>query len=166
MLHIADYVVYRVTKRNVGPWGLSASTERRPMYLSPQLSTTVPLPEATTHALAAAFARLDAEDQLVEVPDSSHSNLVRQFPGPLRQDPLADLTPGPGRGRGRGLFGNSQVWVTETGAATARRLLSSGAQSDRWALPEVGAVRPVEVAVGDRQVRLAARVLATARRAL
>lgn len=166
VLHIADYVVYRVTKRNVGPWGLSASTERRPMYLSPQLSTTVPLPEATTHALAAAFARLDAEDQLVEVPDSSHSNLVRQFPGPLRHGPLADLTPAPGRGRGRGLFGNSQVWVTETGAATARRLLSSGAQSDRWSLPEAGAVRPVEVAVGDRQVRLAARVLATARRAL
>ena len=71
VLHIADYVVYRVTKRNVGPWGLSAYTERRPMYLSPQLSTTVPLPEATTHALAAAFARLDAEDQLVEVPDNS-----------------------------------------------------------------------------------------------
>jgi hypothetical protein len=165
-LHIADYVVYRVTKRNVGPWGLSAYTERRPMYLSPQLSTTVPLPEATAHALAAAFARLDAEDQLVEVPYNTHSNLVGRFPGPLRLDPLADLTPGPGRGRGRGLFGNSQVWVTETGAANAHRLLSSEVRSDRWALPEVGAVRSVEVEVGDRRVRLAARVPATVRRAL
>jgi hypothetical protein len=166
VLHVADYVVYRVTKRNVGPWGLSASTERRPMYLSPQLSTSVRLPEATSHALAAALARLDAGDQLVEVANSSHSNLVRRFVGPLRQDPVSDLTPGPGRGRGRGLFGNSQVWVTETGGTTARGLLSSEAQPDRWTLPDTKTARPVEVKVGDRRVRLAARRPAVARRAL
>ena len=32
VLHLVDFVIYRVTKRNVGPWGLSAVTERRPMY--------------------------------------------------------------------------------------------------------------------------------------
>jgi hypothetical protein len=32
--HLMDYVVYRVTRSNVGPWGLSRLTERRPMYLS------------------------------------------------------------------------------------------------------------------------------------
>ena len=166
VLHLADFVVYRVTKRNVGPWGLSASTERRPMYLSPRLSTTVPLPEATTHALTAALARLDAEDQEVDDAGSAHSDLVRRFLGPLRQDPLVDLIPGAGRGRGRGLFGNSQVWVTETGAATARRVLSSEAQPEGWTLPDVRATRPLEVGVGDRKLRLAARVPATARRAL
>jgi len=166
VLHLADFVVYRVTKRNVGPWGLSASTERRPMYLSPRLSTTVPLPEATTHALTTALARLDAEDQVVDDASSAHSDLVRRFLGPLRKDPLVDLTAGPGRGRGRGLFGNSQVWVTESGAATARQLLTSEARPDRWTLPRVGSARVLDVAVGDRQVRLAARVPATARRAL
>ena len=36
--HLMDYVVYRVTRSNVGPWGLSRLTERRPMYLSPDLA--------------------------------------------------------------------------------------------------------------------------------
>ena len=31
---------------NVGPWGLSGMTERRPMYLSPDLGVTMPLPVA------------------------------------------------------------------------------------------------------------------------
>lgn len=161
--HLVDYIVYKVTKRNVGPWGLSAATERRPMYLTPRLSTTVPVPHGTHQTLTAALARLDAEDQ--EVPDLSHSSLVRRFLGPVRQNPLAELMPAPGRGRGRGLFGNSQVWVTETGAATARRVLSAGGRSDGWTLPRPMATRPVEVDVGDRQVRLAARVPTGARRA-
>ena len=42
--HLADYVVYRVSRSNVGPWGRSGSTERRPMYLSPDLGVRVPIP--------------------------------------------------------------------------------------------------------------------------
>jgi hypothetical protein len=164
VLHLVDFVVYRVTRRNVGPWGLSAVTERRPMYLSPQLMTTVPLPEGTTRALTTTLARLDAEDQVVH--DATHSGLVRRFRGPLREDALAELEPWRGRGRGRGLFGNSQVWVTESGADTARRLLSAGGKSGGWTLPEVGASRPVEVTVGNRRLRLAGRLPASARRAL
>jgi hypothetical protein len=159
--HLADYIVYRMTKRNVGPW-LSSATERRPMYLSPQLRTTVPLPEGTTRALTKTLFRLDAEDQVVQDVTGARSGLVRRFPGPLREDPLVELAPAPGRGRGRGLFGNSQVWVTETGAATARRLLSAGGQSGGWTLPKVLAARPIEVAAGDRRLRLAVRVPASA----
>jgi hypothetical protein len=166
VLHLADYVVYRVTKRNVGPWGLSAVTERRPMYLSPQLRTSVPLPQGTTRMLSTTLARLDAEDQVVHDAGITNSDLVRRFLGPLRKDPLLDLIPGPGRGRGRGLFGNSQVWVTEAGAAIARRVLSAAGQSGGWTLPDVVATRPVEVTVADRQLRLAARVPTSARRAL
>src|SRR5262245_18681903 len=73
VLHLVDYVVYRVTKQNVGPWGLSAVTERRPMYLSPQLSTTVPLPRGTSRALVATLGRLDAEDQVTHDPGGAHS---------------------------------------------------------------------------------------------
>jgi hypothetical protein len=158
VLHLVDFVVYRVTKRNVGPWGLSAVTERRPMYLSPQLSTTVPLPEGTTRALTATLNRLDAEDQVVERVDSAGSDLVHRFLGPLREDPLAELKPWRGRGRGLGLFGNSQVWVTETGASTARQLLATKGQSGGWMLPEAVATRPVVVTVADRRLRLAARI--------
>ena len=156
VLHLVDFVVYRVTKRNVGPWGLSAATERRPMYLSPRLSTSVPLPQSTQQWLSRALARLDAEDQVVQ--DPTHSDLVRRFLGPMRQDPLVDLIPGPGRGRGRGLFGNSEVWISETAAGAAKRLLSAESRTDGWALPKAEAVRPVEVKVGDRRVRLASRI--------
>ena len=166
VLHLVDFVVYRVTKRNVGPWGLSAATERRPMYLSPQLLTTVPLPHGTTRMLRATLARLDAEDQVVQDKSLRHSDLVRRFLGPLREDPLVELKPRPGRGRGRGLFGNSQVWVSESPASTAHRLLSAEVHPDGWALPNVVAARPIEVAVGDRQLRIAARVPTSARRAL
>ena len=165
VLHLADYVVYRVTKRNVGPWGLSAVTERRPMYLSPQLRTSVPLPHGTTRMLSTTLARLDAEDQVVHDAGITNSDLVRRFLGPLRKNPLLDLIPGPGRGRGRGLFGNSQVWVTETGAATARELLSAGGQPGVWRLPDVAAARAIEVTVGDRWLRLAGRVPGSAEEA-
>jgi hypothetical protein len=162
VLHLVDFVIYRVTKRNVGPWGLSAVTERRPMYLSPQLMTTVPLPHGTTRKLTATLTQLDAEDQVVHHTGHAHSDLVRWFLGPLREDPLVELSPGPGRGRGRGLFSNSQVWVTESLASTARLLLSGVGRSDRWTLPVAVAARPIEIEVGDRRLRLAARVPAKA----
>jgi hypothetical protein len=161
VLHLVDFVVYRVTKRNVGPWGLSTATERRPMYLSPQLSTSVPLRQSTQRWLSRALVRLDAEDQVVH--DPTHSDLVRRFLGPMREDPLVELIPGPGRGRGRGLFGNSQVWVSETAAGAAKRLLAAKTRQVGWTLPKAEAVRPVEVKVGDRRVRLAGRIPAAAR---
>jgi hypothetical protein len=164
VLHLVDFVVYRVTKRNVGPWGLSAVTERRPMYLSPQLMTTVPLPHGTTRKLTATLTQLDAEDQVVHNVRHTHSDLVRRFLGPLREDPLVELAPRPGRGRGRGLFSNSQVWVTESAASTARQLLSGVGRSDRWTLPVAVAARPLQIMVGDRRLRLAARVPATAQK--
>jgi hypothetical protein len=163
VLHLVDFVVYRVTKRNVGPWGLSAATERRPMYLSPQLLTTVPLPRGTTRTLTATLAELDAEDQVVHDISLRHSDLVRRFLGPLRTDPSVELMLGPGRGRGRGLFGNSEVWVTESAASTAHRLLSAEVPSDSWTLPKAAVARPIEIEVGDRRLRLAGRVPSKAR---
>jgi hypothetical protein len=162
VLHLIDFIIYRMTKRNVGPWGLSAATERRPMYLSPQLLTTVPLPHGTTRTLRATLSELDAEDQVVQGRSFTHSDLVRRFLGPLREDPLVELAPGRGGGRGRGLFGNSQVWVTESAAPTAHRLLSKRAPSGGWTLPNGAAMRPIEVTVGDRPLRIAARTPARA----
>jgi hypothetical protein len=79
---------------------------------------------------------------------------------------VAELRPSPGRERGRGLFGNSEVWVTETGAAAAGRLLAAEQRPDHhWTLPPAGATRPVEVEVDNRRLRLAGRVPTSARRA-
>src|SRR4029450_5433272 len=60
--HSADCSVYRLARRNVGPWGLSSATERRPMYLSPQLSSTVSLRQGTTRALTKTLYRRGAGD--------------------------------------------------------------------------------------------------------
>ena len=35
VLHLRDYVIYRLTGKNVGPWGLSAHVDTRPMVLRP-----------------------------------------------------------------------------------------------------------------------------------
>ena len=69
-----------------------------------------------------------------------------------------------GRGRGRGLFGNSQVWVTESAASTASQRLSGDRRSERWRLPDVVNARPIEINVGARRVRMAARLPAEARK--
>lgn len=40
LVHIRDFVIYRITGKNVGPWGLSALVDTRPMVLRPPHSTT------------------------------------------------------------------------------------------------------------------------------
>jgi hypothetical protein len=129
------------------------------------VSMTVPLLEGTTRMLTKALFRLDAEDQVVQDAAGPQSSLVRRFLGPLREDPLLELVSGPGRGRGRGLFGNSQVWVSETGASAARRQLSTKGKSGDWTLPKVVGARPIEVRVGDRRLRLSCRVPASVEKA-
>jgi hypothetical protein len=39
VVHIRDYVLYRITGKNVGPWGLSAHVDTRPMLLRPPNAT-------------------------------------------------------------------------------------------------------------------------------
>jgi hypothetical protein len=118
--HLMDYVVYRVTRSNVGPWGLSRLTERHPMYLSPAVAIPVSLSPPVAESLAAALRRIEADDDVMSASD----DLARRFPPPERADPVGEL----GRlltGRaGRGLFGSSDVWVTETPSPLAASVLS------------------------------------------
>ena len=44
LVHIKDFFVYRATHKNVGPWGLSGSTEKRPLYLQPRVAVSRSLP--------------------------------------------------------------------------------------------------------------------------
>lgn len=39
VVHIRDYILYRITGKNVGPWGLSAHVDTRPVLLRPPHAT-------------------------------------------------------------------------------------------------------------------------------
>jgi hypothetical protein len=118
--HLMDYVVYRITRSNVGPWGLSRMTERHPLYLSPAIAIPTPLSPSVARSLTAALHRIEDADDVTSV----SADLAGRFPPPDRADPVAELGAVlPGRG-GRGLFGNSEVWVTETPSRAAAAIVN------------------------------------------
>jgi hypothetical protein len=118
--HLMDYVMYRITRSNVGPWGLSRLTERRPMYLSPNVAMPTPLPPAVAASLVSALRRIEADDDTTAV----SRDLAARFPPPERADPMTELGQMMSERGGRGLFGNSGVWVTETPSRLAAAILS------------------------------------------
>src|ERR1700744_1652770 len=98
--HLMDYVLYRLTRSNVGPWGLSQLTERRPMYLSPDLAVPVSLPPPVAEALAVSLRRISAADD----PTAVSRDLAARFRLPGEADTSNELGRAlPGRS-GRGLF--------------------------------------------------------------
>ncbi len=152
--HLWDYIVYRIRRSNVGPWGLSRLTEKRPMYLSPSLHATVPLPTAANEEVAGALARIEADDDVT----SASPDLARRFPPPERANDLLEVAFRPGESPGRGLFGGSDVWVTEAASDSARTQLSRQDDSPpAWELPEPGSTRRESLAVGERELAFAVR---------
>jgi hypothetical protein len=117
--HLMDYIVYRLTRSNVGPWGLSRMTERRPMYLSPALAVPTSMSPPVAEALAATLRRIEQEDDVTAV----STDLAARFPPPSQLDPVNELGAALLGRAGRGLFGNSDVWVTESASPTATALL-------------------------------------------
>jgi hypothetical protein len=136
--HLVDYVTYRITRSNVGPWGLSRMTERHPMYLSPDLAVPTPLPPAVAASLDSALRRIEAEDDTT----SASADLAAQFPPPQRPEPARELGHMLSGRSGRGLFGNSDVWVTETPSEAAAMVTEQAhAQpptADLWAKAGLG----------------------------
>ena len=122
--HLMDYVVYRVTRSNVGPWGLSRVTERRPMYLSPALAVSTSLPPPIVQTLAATLRQLEQHDDITAV----SADLAARFPPPGQLDPANELGAALPERAGRGLFGNSEVWVTESPSRTATAILRQRAE--------------------------------------
>jgi hypothetical protein len=131
--HLMDYVVYRITRSNVGPWGLSRATERRPMYLSPNVALPTSLTPPVAQSLRRALSRIEADDDVT----SASQDLAARFPPPDRTDPAAELGQALTGRAGRGLFGSSQVWVTETPSTIAATVLARSTQP-----PAVGALHP------------------------
>ena len=118
--HLMDYVTYRITRSNVGPWGLSRMTERRPLYLSPMLAVPVALTPPVARSLTRALRQIEENDDVTSV----SADLASRIRPPERRDPSAELGQAlSGRG-GRGLFGNSEVWVTQAPSPTAAAILA------------------------------------------
>ncbi len=118
--HLMDFVVYRLTRSNVGPWGLSRMTERRPLYLSPMLAVPVALTPPVARSLTRALRQIEENDDVTSV----SADLASRIRPPERRDPSAELGQAlSGRG-GRGLFGNSEVWVTQAPSPTAAAILA------------------------------------------
>jgi len=118
--HLVDYAVYRVTRSNVGPWGLSGLTERHPMYLSPAVATSASLSPPVAESLAGALRRIEADDDAT----STSGDLASRFPPPDRANLAGELGRALSGRAGRGLFGGSEVWVTETLSPLAASVLS------------------------------------------
>ncbi|RAJ66663.1 hypothetical protein K378_02835 [Streptomyces sp. Amel2xB2] len=121
--HLVDYVVYRMTRSNVGPWGLSRQTERRPMYLSPALAVPTSLTPPVARSLTRALRRIEADDDVTAV----SRDLADRFPPPDRADLAGELGASLSGRAGRGLFGNSDVWLTQTPSRDATEVLSRAA---------------------------------------
>jgi hypothetical protein len=88
------------------------------MYLSPDLAVPESLPPAIEDALTTALRRIETEDDTTAV----STDLAGRFPPPERAEPVKELGQLSG-GSGRGLFGNSDVYVTEAPSAVAARTL-------------------------------------------
>jgi hypothetical protein len=151
--HLMDYVVYRVTKRNVGPWGLSGITEKRLMYLSPDLGVTMPLPPTAEKELTGALEDIEEEDDTT----SASADLATRFPPPDRANSLAELAFVRDGRAGRGLFGASEVWITETPTQAAHELLNREQRAPRWTLPPAPRTKEGTLTAGDREVAYAVR---------
>lgn len=136
IVHLADYVMYRVTRSNIGPWGRSAETEKRPMYLSPDLRARVQLPQAANAVLTRVVSRLEESDDVT----SASPELAARFAPPDRADDLRELTFA-GEVQGRGRFAGSDVWITRTAARTAKQLLRRDIEPPGWVVPPVGSSR-------------------------
>jgi hypothetical protein len=152
--HLADYVVYRITRSNVGPWGRSGATERRPMYLSPDLGVRVPIPEKVSNELTGTISEIEESDDVTSV-----SGMAPLFPPPDRANDLAELT-FTGIAQGRGLFGGASVWSTPSSSDKAAELLRTQIQPAAWSLPAPGTTRQATIQVGDRTLTYAVRLSA------
>jgi hypothetical protein len=142
--HLVDYVIYRLRRSNGGPWGLSIHTEKRPMYLSPDLGVRVPIPETASDELTRMISEIEEADDVT----AASQDLAHRFPPPDRADDLRELT-FTGIGQGRGLFGSSDVWLTKTSSDVAGEFLGRQHDAPGWSIPEPGATRRAAIELGN-----------------
>lgn len=162
LVHLRDYVIYRVTGRNVGPWGLSAHVDTRPMILRPASATTG---HGAREGLASFSRRraamtgdtddlgLWADALTPDVPPIGPAGDL--FPAPLSNDPLDLLPDAPYRNDlGLGLFGGLPL-VRASVQLRDRVLRILDAPAADWQLqPPEGAGEVVTIPLGKRSLHV------------
>lgn len=86
VVHIKDYVIYRATGKNVGPWGLSAHVDTRPMFLRPPYTAPG---EGAKEGLAGLAARRLSVSELGDEDAAAWSDLLSPDVEPV--GPAGDL---------------------------------------------------------------------------
>ena len=127
------------------------------MYLSPDLGATVPLPEVASDELTGALNRIEGADDTT----SASPDLAARFPPPDRANDLLEIAFVPGETPGRGLFGGSDVWITETASPAARDVFARDDDTaPPWTLPQAEKTRIGELKAGeDRSISCAVRLV-------
>jgi hypothetical protein len=165
-VHIRDYVLYRITGKNVGPWGLSAHVDTRPMLLRPPNTT----PSRAAGQALAAFSRRRADLTMSPDAQGRWSDVLSPEIEPV--GPLGDLfgPPNPAHPEdllpdapykdelGLGLFGSLSLVRVEAPLRPGVEALLDAAAAGQFADPPEGTPETVEVPVGDRALSVGAVV--------
>jgi hypothetical protein len=166
VVHIRDYVLYRITGKNVGPWGLSAHVDTRPMLLRPPNTT----PSRAAGQALATFARRradlsmspDAQERMADVlspdiePVGSLGDLFRP-PAPAHPEDLLPDTPYSDE-LGLGLFGSLPIIRVAVHLRTDVAGQLDAAAAGEFVDPPDGEAGRVTVPVGPRQLAIGAVV--------
>lgn len=155
VVHIRDYILYRITGKNVGPWGLSAHVDTRPMLLRTPNA-------ATSRAAGRALEEFSRRRWRAADPATATAHVDLLSPGVAPVGPAGDLFAPPQAAMptdllpdapykdelGDGLFGAlSMVRSTAPLRAGVIALLEDAAPPAAIEAP-AGPVATVEVAVG------------------
>ncbi len=157
VVHIRDYVLYRLTGKNVGPWGLSAHVDTRPMMLRPPNTT----PSRAAGQALAAFARRRADLTMSPDAQGRWSDVLSPVIEPV--GPLGDLfgPPVPPHPEdllpdapysdelGLGLFGSLPIIRFQAPMRPAVQALLDAADAREFADPAQGQSEAVEVQAGS-----------------
>jgi hypothetical protein len=154
-VHIRDYVLYRITGKNVGPWGLSAHVDTRPMLLRPPNTT----PSRSAGRALAAFSRRRADLSMtadqgrwsdVLAPEIEPVGPLGVLFGPPNPPHPEDLLPdAPYKDElGLGLFGSLPIVRVRANLRPAVVTLLDGSQAGLFVEPPEGQNAAVGVPVG------------------
>jgi hypothetical protein len=133
VVHIKDFVVYRITRKNVGPWGLSDATEKRPLYLSPRVGVSRALP---AEVVAGFLVALDAARR----PERTPSDPVRGLFAPPPLERFSEAV-AEGGARRRGVLGGVPIARRRVPVPGLKAALTPPAREGREAVPAGGGGR-------------------------
>jgi hypothetical protein len=165
-VHTRDYILYRITGKNVGPWGLSAHVDTRPMLLRPPNST----PSRAASQALATFARRranltlspDDQDRWSDVlsPDLEPVGTLGDLFGPPSAAHPEDLLPDAPYSDelGLGLFGSLPIARVRARLRPSVGALLDAVVSGEFAEPPAGQAERVEVQLRSGRLAVGAVV--------